>query len=97
MWPLRNFKTSRRGFIQETAENYLYSCIVDCGTLLCASEKGVLGEKSEPAGLAMERVVEAPGKKCAVPSSTQPLGSLWDPVKACPVRTCVSYRLQATY
>ena len=60
--------------MQETAENCQYSRIVDCGILLCASEKGVLGERYEPAVLAMERVDEAPGRKCAVPSSTQPLG-----------------------
>lgn len=48
---------------------------VDCGTLLCASEKGALGERSELDVLAVERADEAPGRNCAVPPPLSPLGS----------------------
>lgn len=65
---------------------------VGCGVPLCASEKGALGERSEPDVLETERVDETSRKKdCAVPSSPPP------PVEALPARSCVTYRLQATH
>lgn len=80
MWllPQKLLDQQNSHFTQEAADNCLHSGI----SRLCASEKGALGERSEPDVLEMERLDETPRKKdCAVvPSSPLP------PVEAVPAR-----------
>jgi hypothetical protein len=64
---------------------------VGCGAPLCASEKGALGERSEPDVLEVWKIDKTLRKKdCVVPSFPPP------PMEALPARSCVSYGLQAT-